>query len=66
MTAGRPVLIVPYAGTFEMVGKRILFAWDGTREANRAMHDALGAALGEAADPEVRAVVITGAGRGFC
>src|SRR6266446_6626956 len=41
MTAGRPVLIVPYAGTFEMVGKRILFAWDGTREANRAMHDAL-------------------------
>ncbi|HJS48864.1 MAG TPA: enoyl-CoA hydratase-related protein [Gaiellaceae bacterium] len=33
---------------------------------NRAMHDALGAALGEAADPEVRAVVITGAGRGFC
>ena len=41
MTAGRPVLIVPYAGTFETVGKRILFAWDGTREANRAMHDAL-------------------------
>src|SRR5262249_5264539 len=41
MTAGRPVLIVPYAGTFEMVGKRTLFAWDGTREANRAMHDAL-------------------------
>ena len=41
MTAGRPVLIVPYAGKFETVGKRILFAWDGTREANRAMHDAL-------------------------
>ena len=33
---------------------------------NRAMHDALAAALREAADPEVRAVVITGAGRGFC
>src|SRR6266481_4662703 len=41
VAAGRPVLIVPYAGTFETVGKRILFAWDGTREANRAMHDAL-------------------------
>jgi 2-(1,2-epoxy-1,2-dihydrophenyl)acetyl-CoA isomerase len=33
---------------------------------NRALHDALGAALAQAADPEVRAVVITGAGRGFC
>jgi 2-(1,2-epoxy-1,2-dihydrophenyl)acetyl-CoA isomerase len=33
---------------------------------NRALHAALRAALEEAADPEVRAVVITGAGRGFC
>ena len=33
---------------------------------NRAVHDGLGAALSEAADPEVRAVVLTGAGRGFC
>ena len=33
---------------------------------NRAMHDGLAAALDEAADPDVRAVVITGAGRGFC
>jgi 2-(1,2-epoxy-1,2-dihydrophenyl)acetyl-CoA isomerase len=33
---------------------------------NRAMHDGLAAALSEAADPEVRAVVVTGAGRGFC
>src|SRR5262245_37761701 len=33
---------------------------------NRALHDALSAALDEASDPEVRAVVITGAGRGFC
>jgi 2-(1,2-epoxy-1,2-dihydrophenyl)acetyl-CoA isomerase len=33
---------------------------------NRAMHESLAAALKEARDPEVRAVVVTGAGRGFC
>ena len=31
MAAGRPVLVVPYAGNFETVGKRILMAWDGIR-----------------------------------
>ena len=33
---------------------------------NRALHEALREALDEAADADVRAVVITGAGRGFC
>ena len=33
---------------------------------NRAMHEHLAAALADAADPDVRAVVLTGAGRGFC
>ena len=33
---------------------------------NRALHAALREALAEARDPEVRAVVVTGAGRGFC
>ncbi len=33
---------------------------------NKAMHDGLAAALKEARDPDVRAVVLTGAGRGFC
>ncbi len=33
---------------------------------NGAMQEALGAALREARDREVRAVVVTGAGRGFC
>jgi len=33
---------------------------------NRALHEGLAAALREAADPEIRAVVLTGAGRGFC
>ena len=38
---GRPVLVIPCAGTFEGVGRRVLVAWDGTREANRALHGAL-------------------------
>ena len=33
---------------------------------NRAMHEGLAAALREAGDREIRAVVLTGAGRGFC
>ena len=33
---------------------------------NAALHAALAGALEEAADPGVRAVVVTGAGRGFC
>lgn len=41
IATGRPVLVVPYAGAFEMVGKRVLVAWDGTREAARAVNDAL-------------------------
>jgi 2-(1,2-epoxy-1,2-dihydrophenyl)acetyl-CoA isomerase len=33
---------------------------------NRAVHEQLRAGLKEARDPEVRAVIVTGAGRGFC
>jgi nucleotide-binding universal stress UspA family protein len=38
---GRPVLVVPRYGTFEAVGSRVLVAWNGSREATRAVHDAL-------------------------
>ncbi len=38
---GRPVLVVPYAGEFGAIGRRVLIAWDGSREAARALHDAL-------------------------
>ena len=41
VTGGRPVLVIPYAGVFTTVGRRVLVAWDGTREAVRALHDAL-------------------------
>lgn len=37
----RPVLIVPYAGRFESVGRRPLLAWDGGQEATRAITAAI-------------------------
>jgi nucleotide-binding universal stress UspA family protein len=41
MTAGRPLLLVPYAGQFESVGTSVLIGWTQTRECARAVHDAL-------------------------
>ncbi|WP_374446898.1 universal stress protein [Stella sp.] len=41
MGSGRPVLVVPYAGRFRTVGSNVLVAWDGGREAARAVNDAL-------------------------
>lgn len=38
---GRPVLMVPYTGEFAHVGRRVLIAWDGSREASRAITGAL-------------------------
>lgn len=39
--SGRPVLVVPHAGRFENVGRRVLIGWNASREATRAVHDAL-------------------------
>jgi nucleotide-binding universal stress UspA family protein len=39
--SGRPVLVVPYIGHYPDVGRRVLVAWDGSREAARALNDAL-------------------------
>ncbi len=39
--AGRPVLIVPDADAARPIGQRVLIAWNGSREASRALHDAL-------------------------
>ena len=41
LACGRPVLMVPYTGHFERLGENVLIAWDGGREAARAVHDAL-------------------------
>lgn len=41
LDCGRPVLIVPYEARIDAVGKRVLVAWNGSREAARAIADAL-------------------------
>jgi nucleotide-binding universal stress UspA family protein len=41
LNSGCPLLVVPYAGRFDAVGERVLVAWKGTREAVRAVRDAL-------------------------
>ncbi len=41
LAAGRPVLIIPSAGKFPAIGKRILVAWNHSREATRAVTDAI-------------------------
>lgn len=46
LDSGRPVLVAPYIGVPEQVGRRILVGWNGSREATRAVHDALGLLVG--------------------
>jgi nucleotide-binding universal stress UspA family protein len=41
MTAGRPLLLIPYAGRFDKVGTNVLVGWTPTRESARAAQDAL-------------------------
>jgi len=41
MATGKPVLIIPYIGMQETLGKNIVVAWDSSREASRALHDSL-------------------------
>ena len=41
LQSARPTLIVPYAGRFETLGSTVMVAWDDSREAARAVADAL-------------------------
>jgi nucleotide-binding universal stress UspA family protein len=41
LVAGRPVLVVPEVGDFPSVGKRIIVAWNASREAARAVTNAI-------------------------
>jgi nucleotide-binding universal stress UspA family protein len=41
LTCGRPALVVPYVGASRPPGKHVIVAWNGSREAARAVNDAL-------------------------
>ena len=41
LSSGRPVLFIPHSGTFPTLGSTVLVAWKETREAARALADAL-------------------------
>jgi nucleotide-binding universal stress UspA family protein len=41
LAVGRPLLVVPYVGCFDTIGQRALIGWDGSREATRAINDAI-------------------------
>jgi nucleotide-binding universal stress UspA family protein len=41
LETGRPILVVPYVGAPAIVGADVLVAWDGGREATRALADAM-------------------------
>jgi nucleotide-binding universal stress UspA family protein len=41
LTSGRPTLVIPYVGAFETVGTRVLVGWNESREAARALNDAI-------------------------
>ncbi|HTH16962.1 MAG TPA: universal stress protein, partial [Magnetospirillum sp.] len=41
LQSGRPVLILPSVGSFPTLATNVLMAWNGGREAARALHDAM-------------------------
>jgi nucleotide-binding universal stress UspA family protein len=41
LSSGRPLLMVPYIGAPATIGRRVVVAWDASREAARAVSDAM-------------------------
>lgn len=41
MNGGTPTLVVPYAGSFDNIGERVLIAWNASMESIRAVRSAL-------------------------
>jgi nucleotide-binding universal stress UspA family protein len=41
LDAGTPVLVVPFVGRYPVIGERVMIAWNASREATRAISDAM-------------------------
>jgi nucleotide-binding universal stress UspA family protein len=41
MTSGRPAVVVPCVGQYPTIGRNVMIAWDASRTATRAVHDAM-------------------------
>lgn len=41
LTSGRPILTIPFAGSFQRVGTRVMVSWRSGRSSSRAVYDAL-------------------------
>jgi nucleotide-binding universal stress UspA family protein len=41
LVSGRPILVVPHVGNFADLGRRIVIGWNASREAARAVNDAM-------------------------
>jgi nucleotide-binding universal stress UspA family protein len=59
MTSGRPILVIPYIGQFTTVGTKVIIGWNNSREAVRALNDAL-PLLAKAASITILEAVPTG------
>jgi nucleotide-binding universal stress UspA family protein len=59
MSSGRPILVIPYIGQFATVGTQVLIGWNNSREAVRALNDAL-PLLAKAASITILQAVPTG------
>ncbi|MCF8482269.1 MAG: universal stress protein [Rhodospirillum sp.] len=53
LNCGRPILLIPYAGSFDYSFKRVLIAYNDSRESSRAVGDALPFIKGAKARVEV-------------
>ena len=58
--AGKPVLLIPYAGVTQPVGRKVILCWDASREAARAVDAALPMLV--AADEVEILIINTGGG----
>jgi nucleotide-binding universal stress UspA family protein len=63
LSAGRPILVIPYIGEWPQIGRDVLLGWDASREATRAATDAMPFLAGAASvtvitvDPEASSEV---------